>query len=307
MTDGAIINMDPDHVLLIDLSWTNSDLMGLSCPFCRQVLDWEGLKSYGSGQGSMCPHLEFASTECLPFDENVSQIAERIRMLKQSYDLFQKDFIDGFDLEQSWNSNDSKTTADMDKDAERIDQFSQEIISSLKDGHSFVSPYGYYARYIEFVENGLQYVARSIHEWIEWSGTAPVGQEEIDALVDDAMFEINDIPRHAIEFMRAEEEAIALSELRLQQEDRIRDELNQGPDGVWMTEFDSRLPNFDRFCHEMYKPGVISIFMARTAMSDRCWCVIYSTSPSATGVSDPLDAPNTSPTVLPDIELDAPF
>lgn len=308
MTDRAITNMDPDHVLLIDLSWANSNLLGLSCPFCLQEMDWgipitlnDGttLRDRETSDTNECPHLEFASYDCLPFGAGLSQISEQITELKQLYDQFQKNFVDGFDLEQSWYSNDSKIRANMKRDVEQIEQFRQEIISSLEDHHYFVRPHGYYTGYIKYIEKELGDAEASIREWIVWSETDPVEQSEIDELVEDAMYDVKqealyeldeepnyeaNMSSHFFEYMRHEVEEEVRNEL-------AREYIAEGPGVVGLIDT-SLLSDFVRFCHETFEPGLIITFMARGSMSDQCWCVIYSSCPSYSSASDLPDQTN---------------
>jgi len=281
MTDANTSKLEPGQVaipLVIDLSWARTDLTGVTCPFCGQVLDWGGLKIRGSdrefSKPDHCPHLEFASTECLPFDENVSQIAESIAMLQESYALFRQEFVDTIDFENPFSkSTDSNET----RTAERITKLIQEIISSLKGRDYFVKPNGYYHRYRGDVENQLESAMKSIHEWIE----LPDGDDleaDIDALVEEWSINVNDsgAPRIARQRMREEAEDYSREEVRQEHQTRLVDCIqNLGEEGTGLVDY-ALLSNFNNYCHMVFEPAVIAIFMAKTEMSPKCWCAIYS-------------------------------
>ena len=283
MTDANTSKLEPGQVaipLVIDLSWARTDLTGVTCPFCGQVLDWGGLKIRGSdrefSEPNHCPHLEFASTECLPFDVNVSQIAESIAMLQESYVLFHEKFVDTVDFGDPFSK---PTDPNETRAAERITELTHEIISNLNDQDYFVKPNGYYHQYRESVENELESAMKSIHEWMELSESSGDDLEaDVDGLVEEWSINVSDsgAPRIARQRMRQEAEAHFREEVRQGHQTGLEDcAQNFGEDGTGLIDY-TLLSNFNNFCHREFQPAVIAIFMAKMEMSNKCWCAIYS-------------------------------
>jgi len=229
-------------------------------------------------------------------------------MLKDLCILFKNRFIDGDGKEFQFKNLDAKSAEVAERNAaEGITQFSQKLISNLKDGYHFIKPGGYYHRYLEFVDYELEATTQLANEWIS-----------LDAEDRAKTFqESTSVESMSEEFRQAEE-----YEEQIREDVGYWDEVEMDPGIVedfpyinqppvsnqpigpsktasrfhelWIKDGTLRF-NFNHFCQGKWEGEVISIFMAKIPLSDRCWSAIYSANLSVSEVLDSLGALDDAP------------
>jgi hypothetical protein len=248
--------------ILIDLTWAKNDLVGLTCPFCGVLLDWETFKQSMDTdiKPVACNHLNFASINCLQFDLAGNQLSKQLidlgKMCGEPIDTY----VSGYEsqIDEMW--------------------FVENIVSDLQGCHYYNDTESIYGRYLGDIQQKLTSFSKELYENYEHEVEEnSTNQIEVEYEIEQLRTELveNILPNVSLSQGRYENDQFKLKENELLESIRAQSEVyldyrlwdDFNPTGFFDWIALQRLEN------------LIIIFTATQVLSDKCWCAIYSSKP----------------------------